>query len=361
MSDLLSHSREVMLSLKKKEGAYGVAPTPVDATNYVLMHGIMKDNSPKSEDQTSSDMDEQKGSEAPTNFDNYEKRDAFSLNQDRAVPHILAGMLGLEMGEISSTQDAALSAWRHYITNTADGVARPSIGSLHDPANRQEIIHGLKSNSIEVSAAAGEYWKWASELIGSGKRVDSSETFITAIQELLLRMADTKVYIKPNPVAATDIVAEANLSQDTANIDGAAPALANLGATVMDWSLKQNSNAESVPGAGGAGYLQDVCRGTRSWELAMKLRYTDTTYRANYLAKTPMAIEFNCKNPLGPIAATGVYYPGAILRIPKVVLNERPEPSGDRYTIDLKFTVLYDGVNEIIDAAVYTALEDLLT
>ena len=352
--------KDISLSLLTAEATYDAA-VAAGADKYTLMQGYAASVKPETADIFTDNAGEVHGAEIATDAEITEYRSKFTYESPKVQPHDLAGLGALAMGDETAAQDGATTAWQHYIKPVAVGTALKSISAIYDPANKKELYTGLKANTFNLSSEEAGHVALSSELMGSGRRVDSALALQSAKVETLLRATDTAVYLNPAPIPATDFVTPANMVQDDANIDGAVPALTALGDRVVSWAFNFSPNLQEQAGMGGVGYLQDLEVTARTMDVELVLRYKDETERDYYENLTDIALEFNnARVAAGLIDAAGAFFYGFILRIPKILLNVRPEADGaigEPYTITLAGTILDDGTNEMFDLTVYNATE----
>lgn len=354
MAKKFGYQKRCMLSLPTKEASYGAGVT-VSAANYHLMNGYVLEAKP--DDKLDSDLEAVNGYEFMTERDIIEYRTSFGYEQPRGTPNAIAGLGKLAFGAATATQDAALTAYKHYITKVAAGTDLPTIGMVVDPANRQDTYKGVGAGSFKLSGEKEGIIKVAADLITSGELTESASTWQSKVTEVLMRFADMEVYIHQNPDPATDWIAAAALSQTTDNISSG-HTLTSIGSRVRSFSFEHNNNPDLIANAGGGGYLQGIDFGRRSASLHLSLDYVDETERDYYTAGDDLSLEFNCKSST-LVAAGGAFYYGFILRFSQVRPKQRPEPKGgpgDAYTLDLDFDVMNDGTNTEYDLTVYTAI-----
>lgn len=354
------HAKRLMLSLAKKEATFG-ADVAVSEANFDLMSGYLM--TPEYADEVVDNAEEVHGSEIATAQETFERSVKLPYETPKCLPNEVAGLGALVAGSETENKDGAVNAWRHDIQPVAEGTELVSINAILDPVNAQQRIVGLKGSMFELSSEELGGLAFKCDLMGSGKRTDSAESWYDPIAEVLLRAADTKVYLNPTPDPATDIIAVGSLSQITDNISSG-QSLTALGARVMSWKFGHNNNIEELRGHGGGGYNQDLDFNAREYTVEMVLRYKDKTERDYFEDDTYFALEFNnARISSGVIAATGAFYFGADLRIPKVKLSVRPVEEGgvkDPYTISLVGKILDDGTNPPYLLAVYNAIETYL-
>ena len=344
-------AQRLMLSLPTKETAFGTA-VAVAAADYDLMSGYTPLEPDHGDDNVITNAEEAHGAEYPTEQEIIERSAKIAYVTPKLYPNELAGLAALCLGDHTPVKDGAFLGYQHYMKQVAEGTELDSITGIFDPVNAQETYVGLKGAGFEISSEAGGGIGLNVDLMGSGKRTGTTETFQSAVVERLLRVADTKIYLNPAPIPATDFVTPANFDQSDCNIDGAVPALSSIGARVKSWRFAYNGNMEEERGHGGLGYAQGADYGTRTAEVELVLRYADETERDYYENQTDVALEFNNKHT-ALIDAAGAWYWGFILRIPKVQLAVRPDAKSNPYEITLTGTIMDDGTNEPFDLTVY--------
>lgn len=339
----------LMLSLFKKEASYNSAVT-INSTNFCSMHGYA-DFDPDWADTLVDDADEVKGSEFINTQEIIEQGLKWNYEEPKARPNSIAGLVGAALGNIVTTQDGALTAYRHKITPVSVGTALPSFNAVAKKGGLQYLYTGNKINTITLSAEAGGPLKLSAEIIGSGSRTTNASSFVSTISEPRLFARDAKIWRE----AAPNISIDATLTQGTENISSGTPA--SIGPRVKSWSWKFSNNLEEQRGHGGGGVLADLDYTRRSIELSLTLLVNDSTEIDYYLNQTGLALEIDCKtNQL--IAAGGTLYYGVHIIVPRFQLKKAPLPKGgvgDTITQDFDCTIINDGTNPISIVEVYTA------
>lgn len=355
-TEFFGHEQELMISTLTRETAYGTPPA-VSSSSFQRMSGY--NMNPENNDTVIDDSEEIHGSEIATTQEITEFSENLPLEFPKVTPNALAAFGMLAMGAEAITQDEALTAYKHYITMVGENTALPSVGAYLKQADQQRKYVGIKAGNLDISSEENGHVAMNVGLMSSGQITESSETMQAAVAEVLMRAADTKVYLNPTPNPATDIIAAANLAQDTDNISSG-QSLTGLGSRVKSWSFGLNNNISDQRGHGGQGFSQDLNFGSRELTVEMALRFNDKTEYDYYTAQTYMALEFNNRRVgAGVIAATGAYYWGFILRIPKLQLKVKPVSTGgvkDPLEVTLTGTILDDGTNQFFDLTVYNAI-----
>jgi hypothetical protein len=357
------HQQELMVSLIEKESSYGGGVTPIDVTNYQKVIGY--NMSPETADTVTDDIEEVHGSEQATTQEITESAENFPMEFPKVTPNYLAGFGALALGVIATIKDEAADAYKHNLTPVGDNVALPSVAAYLQQADQQYKYDGIKAGNLDIASEEGGHVSMNTTLMSSGRITESSETFVAAVAEVLMRAADTKVYLQPSPNPASDIIAVADLAQDTDNIS-AAQSLSPIAARVKSWSFACNNNLEDQRGHGGQGFSQDMENGMRELSIEMALRFNDKTELGYYTAQTDFALEFNNRRVGAGLidTGTGTWYWGFILRIMKLQLSAKPLPAGavaDPLEITLTGKILDDGTNPWFDLTVFNAIPEYLT
>jgi hypothetical protein len=144
-------------------------------------------------------------------------------------------------------------------------------------------------------------------------------------------------------------------TQGTEDISSATPD--PLSARFKSFEFGWDNKAEGQPGAGGAGYFQDVVYGRRVATLKVTLQFADAAEIAYFTAQDVCALEFDFK-AAGLIATLGSMYYGAQLVIPRAKIKAYPQPKGgvnDVLTQEFDFEIFNDGTNPPVIMDVYTA------
>lgn len=342
-------AQRTQISLLTKEASYGAA---VAAGSHTLMAGYVPLEPSTDDDVVVNNVEEASGTEFPTTNEIIEKALSINYVNPKVFPNELAGFGALCLGDHTPTKDGAFNGYQHYMKMVAEGTELDSVTAQFDPVNRQETYVGLKGAGFELASSQAEGINLSVDLMGSGSRADTAGAWQSPITEVLLKAADTKIYLNPAPIAATDMVAPADFDQTDTNIDGAAPSLTTIGPSVISWRFAYLGNMEGERGHGGMGFNQNMDYGTRSAEVELVLRYADETERDYYENQTDVALEFNNKHPI-LIDAAGVWFWGYILRIAKVQLTTRPNPNGNPYELTMTGLIMDDGTNPPFDLTVY--------
>lgn len=283
-------------------------------------------------------------------------RQSVRLNytEPRVKPNTLAGLLGLSMGTVATTQDGTETAYRHKITPAAS-VSLPSIGiqTLREGGVQRKST-GMKADSFTL-ANNGPYFRCQSGLIGSGTRTTASDTFTASITENWLRWGNAKIYVKNT--GGSPITVPATPDQTAANLGGSE---VNFSTRVLEWSLNwQNS---LPPDFGYRASTGDV-RGNfhpvrRRATLTMKFETdsaTEATELAYYLSQNKLALELNCNMGV-LIDAQGAFLYGFIIIIPSAQLTSMPRGQTNEFeNLDMVAEVRDDGTNDEMVAWVYNA------
>lgn len=340
-------NKSLMLSLYKKEATYDAGIT-MNSTNACSMTGF--ESEVKWEDKIINDKDTVTGKEHGFDQERISQGVKISYKEKNAKPNTLAGLSALTLGNIVSTQDGVLVAYKHKITPIAVGSALPSIQAEEKFGDIQYVYKGLKGNSLKIAGEAGGVVSVDAELIGSGSRATSATAFPASITESWLKLANCKVWMENG----SNISISATLAQDAEDISSATPA--DLKARIKSFEWAWDNGMAGQEGFGGAGVFQDIDFGTRKSDLKFSLLFSDATEINHFVNQNPLAIEFDLKGAI--IAAGGTMYYGCQLIVPRFKLKAAPLPKGgvnDILTCDMECEVFEDGTNSPVIIEVYNA------
>lgn len=336
----------LMMSLFTKEATYNAGVT-MEVANACSMKRY--EFAPEYPDLLDTDKEEHTGTEHGTDQEIIERRFKGVYSEPKAKPNTIAGLAGLVMGGITTTQDSALEAYKHKIIPVAHGVALPSIQIEHKRGGIQKAYRGVMGNSLKIAGEAGGFISAECELIGSGYREDSATAFVAAIDESILPANLASVWLE----SGSDISISASLTQGSEDISDATPEAVK--ARVNNFEFMFNNNLEEIPGLGGAGLLQDQDFARRTIDFKAQMIFVDSTELEHYLNQDALAIEIDAKGAI--VTATSVYFFGFHLIIPRFKLKTAALPQGgvgDTLTIDLEGDVQDDGTNAAVIIEVYT-------
>lgn len=338
---------QIMFGAYKKEGTYGAGVT-MDATNACSMQGFEAEVS--FPDVVVNDKDEITGTEFGTTQEIIESRVEITYKEAKAKPNTLAFLATLILGQRVSTQDAALTAYKHKITRIAAGTALPSTQAEFKVGGLQYAVKGIKGKSLKVSANEAGFVSIEAALMGAGDRATSATGFVPVISESWMKVNQAKFYMEDG---ATISIA-ATLTQAAQNISSGTPA--DLSARFKSLELSFDNGLEGQTGGGGAGLYQDIDYGRRKADLKFSLLANDVTELNHYFNQDILAVELDLKGAL--IAAGGAMYYGGQIIIPRFKLKSAPWPKGganDILTIDMEADIQDDGTNSPVIIEAYTA------
>ena len=144
--------RNLMLSLFKKEATFNAGVT-MSAPNACSMKGF--EGEVTYDDKVVNNKDEVTGTEHGTDQELIAQGVKFSYKEKNAKPNSLAGIAALVMGNVASTQDGVLAAYKHKIIPVAVGTALPSIQVEEKFGGIQRAYNGMKGASLKIAAEAG--------------------------------------------------------------------------------------------------------------------------------------------------------------------------------------------------------------
>jgi hypothetical protein len=277
-----------------------------------------------------------------------------TYKEPMAKPNTLAGLLALCQGLVVSTQDGALTAYRHKITRSA-AISLPSIGAeAKMDSGRQYKFTGLKGAGYTIDIN-GPYWGFEAQLVGSGSRATAADAFTASILENWLRWGDSKVFIIDT--AGTPITIGATPTQGASNIGGGA---VDLSTRLDTFSHKWQNNfeLEAAYKASTGLVRKNFHPKKRSGSLSLSIECdsaTEATELDYYLLQKKLALEVNCDSGT-IIAATGVFKFGFILIIPKFQLKPfKRDQKSQQEILSYEADIMEDGTNPPVVAFVYNA------
>lgn len=346
MTNVPGWQRRIALSLYKKEATYNAGVT-INSANACEMNQFDSEARDFS-DQVEDDSAEITGSEFPTTQEIIHQGFMLPYSEPKAKPNSLAGLGALVLGNITSTQDGALAAYRHKITPIAYGTTLPSIAAeIKD--GTQWSATGIIGKSLKISGKEDGFVSLSAELVGSGTRATSATAFPAKITESWLKTTQMKVWLETDPNVSID----ATPVQDAENISSGTPDDLKIRIRGFDFEW---DNQPFLNYGYGSIVLQAADMGVRrSAKLSFSLLYKDDTELNYYLSQDNAVIEFDAKG--GLIAAGGAMYYGFNLIVPRFRFKKigLKGKAGDFLTQDYECTILNDGTNPEVILYVYTA------
>lgn len=350
-----SYARQLMLSLFDKEASYDAGPGGWSTSSACAMSDMDEASAVVQwDDMLQANADVVTGRELVSKQEITRYSTRLTYTEPRCKPNSMAGLIGLSLGTVASSQDGSETAYRHKITKAAS-VSLPSIaGQVKHEGGDQRLYTGLKGDSFTF-AINGAYFSFASSLVGSGKRGASVTSFVAAISENWLRVGDAKFFIKDTGGSA--ISTSGAPTQGSANLGGSE---INLSTRVRTFSLTWN-NAQAVE----AGYRASTglyrgnfypVRRAGSVQISFDVDTSDESARlTNYLSQTQLAFEVNVDSGV-LIDADGAFKYGCVLIIPRLQLKPVVRAQTDELeTIMFDGEVMDDLTNSELVAYVYTA------
>jgi hypothetical protein len=333
--------QELMMSLYKKEATYDAAVT-INASNFCTLKGF-SDYDPDWADEVSDDLETVSGSEYATEQEIIKQGFSLTYEEPKARPNTIIGMIAGAFGSLTPTQDGGFTAYKHKGNPVTVGTGLPSFNLIGKKGGIQYLQKGCMVNSVELSGEEAGPVKLSAEIFGSGTRATDATSFVAKVSEPRLYAKDSKLWLEDGASISID----ATLTQGLENISSGTPT--SLGPRVKSWRWKFMNNLEGQGGFGGGGVFQDMDYGRRAVELAMTLRFNDTTELDYYLNQTNLALELDCKTTT-LVAAGGSFYYGFQLVVPSFKLKKAPMPKGgvgDVLTQDFEIIILDNGTNPI--------------
>ena len=329
---------KVMIGFYKKESAYDGGVT-MDASKAVSLSGYTCEI--EWPDTVINDKDEVTGTEFGTTSEIVESSTKMTVKESNAKPNTLIGLTAMAFGDITATQDGALAAYSQKIVPVTVGSALPSTQLEATIAGIQREYKGIKCDTLKI-AANDRLVSVEAGLVGSGTRPTSATSYIASLVQSWLKLANCKVWMEDG----SDISINATLVQATQDISSGTPV--DLSTRLKGFEFNFNNKLVGQPGYGGGGVLQDLDYGKREVGLKFTLLFSSTTELDHYLARDPLAVEFDLKG--GLIAATGAMYYGFHIIIPRFILNTAPQPKldGDFYVCEMDCDIQDDGTNDAV-------------
>ena len=338
----------LMASVFEKEATFAAGKTHTNSTS-CSFKGFEFD--PGYADTVTSDKDEITGKEHGYDQEITAYGNNPTLKFARVRPNDLAAFASLVLGSTTPDQDAALTAYGHRIIPVTDGTALPSISLVHKIGGIQTEYKGVKGSTLKLSGEAGGFLNMEVGMIASGQRATNAAAIAAAITESWLKISQMKVWLE----SGANITIAAAATQGTEDISSATPD--NLSVRFKSFEFGWDNKAEGQPGAGGAGYLQDVIYGRRGATCKTTIQFADATEIAYFTGQEVCALEFDI-TAAGLIAVGGAMYYGAHIVIPRCKMKAYPQPKGgvnDPLTQDFDFEVFENGTNPAAILDVYTA------
>jgi hypothetical protein len=342
-----------MASVFQKEATFAAGKTHTDSTS-CSFHGFEFD--PAIADVVTNDKDEINGKEHGYDQEITAYRNNPTLKFARVRPNDFAAWASLVFGVSTATQDSALTAYRHAISPIADGTGLPSISLVHKIQGIQTEYKGVKGNTFGLSGSVDQNGGFVSMdigLIGSGQRATNAASFAAAITESWMKMDQLKLFLETG--ANISILAGTTPVQAAEDISSATPD--DLSIRLASFDFQWNNNGSGQPGAGGAGYHQDVIYGRRAATFKATIQGADGTEIGYYATQEVCAVELDFK-AAGLIAVGGAMYYGGSIIIPRCKIKVYPQPKGavgDPLTQDLEFEIFENGTNAPVLIYGYTA------
>jgi hypothetical protein len=346
---------QLMLSLFDKEATYGAGPGGWTGTSACSMLDFEDASAHADWDDTiQADTDVITGREFISVQELVRQSVRLTYTEPRVKPNTLAGLMGLCLGTVATTQDGTETAYRHKITKAAS-VSLPSIGAqIKYEGGDQREMRGLKGESWTLQIN-GPYLQFSCQMIGSGYREPATTAFAAKIAENWLRLGDAQFFIKDT--AGTPITVPASPAQGSANLGGGE---VNFSTRVRSFSLTWTNNLAAEAGyRASTGLLRGnfhPVRRTATLSLGFDVdSASEATELAYYLSQAKLAFELNLNSGL-LIDPDGTFKYGLIVIVPRLQLTRLPRSQQDQFEVlTMEGTVLDDGTNSELIAYVYNA------
>lgn len=276
--------------------------------------------------------------------------------EPRSKPNTLATMLGLILGNVVSTQDGVVDAWRHRIQPATDPRILPSVGIQTMRENGvQRKYHGVKGNEFTLTWDGSPFLGTSGSLIGSGHRATAADAFPGAISEDWILWGNANLYIKDTGGTPIDTTL-ATPSQTAANLGGSE---VNISTRVRQFSLSVNNNLSADDGyRASTGLLRTNFHPSRRvFTLSFTLDADTATEAADlnyYLQQAQLAFELRVNS--GVLIDAGVFNYGATLIIPRLQLQQITRGQTNQIeTLTINATVMDDKTNPFLLGLIYNA------
>lgn len=335
-------------------GVYGAGVATVDATTTTSGKGFLAEK--EWADEQATDKEEVTGLEHGSDQEITEKRTGGTITFPKGQAHWMAFFAAAVLGPVAAVQDAANSAWLHSFVPVVEGTNLPSWQIVHSIGGRQRTYAGCKGNSLKISGEENGYISAELAWLGDGSRAPSAETFPAKPLNNWVPYNQPDIFLESGANIA--ITAAGSRVQAAENISSATPE--TLNERVKSFEFTFSNNLEMIPGAGGAGLLQNLEYGRRTVEGKITMRFKDQTEMDYYLNQDALAIEINAK---GAQIDSGAFFEGFILIIPRFKLKAPPVSNagpGDIMEVELDMDIQDDGTNAAFILDVFNATETIL-
>jgi hypothetical protein len=350
-----SYARQLMLSLFDKEATYGAGAGGWSASSACLMMDYEEDSGLiEWDDLVVQNNDVLTSREMVTHQELVRQSSRITYQEPRTKPNTLAGLLGLVLGSVASTQDGSETAYRHKITK-ASSIGTPSIAAQAKfEGGDQREFRGMKGSQATLSFN-GPYLQLSTELIGSGYRVASATAFPVSVSENWLRVGDCKLWLKDT--GGTPITTSGAPTQGAANLGGSEVDFSTR-LRSFSWTWMNALAAEAGYRASTGMLRADFHPVRRTSTMTIQFDCTTETEAADltyYLSQSQLAAELNCDSGV-LVDSGGLYKFGAILIIPRLqILSLRRSQVEELEVLTLECNTMDDLTNSEVIAYVYNA------
>lgn len=355
MAEQRHYRDKIMLSLFDKEATYDAGPSGWTSSSACEM--IDHDDAsghPTWDDHVQNDSDVVTGAEGIKRQLIARQSMRVTYTEPHTKPNTMAGLLGLTLGTIVSTQDGANVAYRHRISPSGS-ISLPSIGGQFLAENGvQRKYTGIKSDEITLALNA-DFVRLSANLVGSGTRTTAADAFPAAIDEAWLLSGNSKLYIKDTGGTPISTVL-ATPSQTAPNLGGSE---VQLSSRTLECSIQwMNAHATDAGYRPGTGLVrQNFHPVRRHGQMVLKFETAAGDEAAlfdHYFAQHQLAFEFNLNSAVA--IGGGTFFYGAIIIIPRIQLMPIPRSQTNELE-DMTYTgeIMDDGTNPRMLAFVYNA------
>jgi hypothetical protein len=343
---------QLMLTLFAKEGTYGASPSWSNDLACTMADYDTQAAHEEWDDAVDDDEAQLHGQEYPTVQVITRQSVRWDYHESRCKPNTLAGLMGLALGDISTTQEGILLAWRHRL-RPISSVSLPSIsGQTRHAGGLQYLYTGIKGDGFTLEAN-GAYVGFRCPLIGSGYReASASGSFADAVSEDGLRWGDAKLYLldtgsSPLSLATSPVQGETNLGEDAVD----------LSVRIRTWRLVYDNRLADEAGYRPStglyrGAFHPVRRRTTLTIELDCLSDTEELLLGHYLTQSRLACELNLDS--GIAINGGTYRYGLVLIVPRLRFRRVTRQEREEFdTLALEGRVHADGTNPVLQAWVF--------
>jgi len=205
-------------------------------------------------------------------------------HKQRALPHNLAYLLGLVMGQVTTDQPNAVgdpTVYRHFIERDLSTSELKSVTLVEHDGIQARSYPGVFGKSVKLTGERGDFLKVEAEFGGMGKEEASGLSKPALAAESYLRYGDVQF---TRGGALTGSVAGGDLAVSGSPVSFAADLIS------FEWTLDNQARPIYAMGDG-SGFVSRVERGDRfEHKLTAELEMQDDTHKTALLSGTPYVL-----------------------------------------------------------------------